>query len=147
MNVNKPPLWQNGNWQTDGGSMSFESYPENTLIGYPLNLWDNGPMSNNSGKTNSRGSRRINGRNDDDSTYSNIIEEGFESNGGIGSSGGNYQNKNSKNSKKNHYLEKFANNDNNNENCDSCKKITWNWITLSLMLVIFMMIALIFSIK
>jgi len=173
MNVQNPPLWQNGNWQTDGGTMTMESYPESTLGGHPFNLWDNGPMASNFGKNNSRlnrGGNRGGVRGgigvDGIVGISNTIEEGFYSNDSNDSNSNNdiQRNKRINNAKTNisKYNEKYKKNNNNNgyldkfdkfdkfedsQNCDSCKKITWNWITLSLMLIIFMMIALVFSIK
>ena len=41
MNVDNPPLWQNGNWKTNGGIMSMESLPQTSLGGYSLNFWEN----------------------------------------------------------------------------------------------------------
>ena len=166
MNVDKPPIWQNGNWQTDGGSMTMESFPETSLGGYSLNFWENDQsvigknISNQSNRYKNR-NRNDNNRNINDDNrnrndiieenmfnennvkYKNIynsyesIEEGFES--------GNSNNNNIKrvsNYNDKYRKDKFSDSD----NCESCKKITWNWITLCLMVIIFMMIALCFSV-
>ena len=166
MNEQNPPLWQNGNWKTDGGVMTIESYPETSLGNHPFSPWDNNKdgfnLYNNTNTMTSKNS--IRGRNssntDKNSIYSNTIEtgiEGFQGHEGIANRNRNHNhtsrrsNSNS-NSNSNKKYKKYNSNNNNNDNyldgdnCQSCKKITWNWITLSLMLIIFMMVALCFSI-
>jgi len=121
MNVENPPLWQNGNWQTNGGTMTYETTEKTSgLGGYSLNFWEN---------EQSVIKKKIYGDRDrvreSDIDNNNSIED-FQS-GGSG-----------KNNKKDKFID--------TENCQSCKKITWNWITLTLMVIIIMMVALCFSV-
>jgi hypothetical protein len=164
MNVDKPPLWQNGNWRTDGGTMSMDSYPETSLGGFSLSFWENdqrvikknikiggGLDGSNSGIYGDDGKYYGNDDNiDDDNTvnYKNINRSRKNSKN---NSIEGFENSNSNNSNtvkkvsnyNNQYIkDKFLDSD----NCESCKKITWNWITLCLMVIIFMMIALCFSV-
>jgi len=123
MNVENPPLWQNGNWQTNGGTMTYETDPKtNGLGGYSLNFWEN-----------------------DQSVVKRKIGGGSEGSGGVRSDRdidnsieGFQSGESSKIIKKDKFID--------TENCQSCKKITWNWITLTLMVIIIMMVALCFSV-
>ena len=157
MNVQNPPAWQNGNWQTNGGAMTMDSFPETSLGGYSLSFWENDQsvISKNiggSGSARSGGSGDgigNSGKIDDDNTvnYKNINSsrsntiEGFEN-------GNNSSNSNSNSIKKvSNYNDKYRKDKfMNSDNCESCKKITWNWITLCLMVIICMMVALCFSV-
>ena len=148
MNVQNPPLWQNGNWQTNGGNSTIESFPETSLGGYSLSFWDNDQsvIKKNIGGSGSRnnGGRNNGGSNSVSISGSNISDdyttEGFQSSNSdkIASYNNNYRKQNNKHNT----VDKFMDGD----NCESCKKITWNWITLSLMVIIFMMVALCFSV-
>jgi hypothetical protein len=161
MNEQNPPVWQNGNWQTDGGSMTIETYPETSLGNQSFSPWDNNKDGFNlyTNTNNMTSKNSMSGRNsitnDKSSIYSNIIEPGIESfQGSLNNNDSRYIKKNIK--KKNSNNTNNTNNNNNNnkcddryldgDNCQSCKKITWNWITLTLIVIIFMMVALCFSI-
>jgi len=173
MNIENPPIWQNGNWVTNGGNMTMESYPETSLAGYSLSFWDKDQsvIKKNLNSSSSNSSSNVSGNkanfsnhqdqdeDEDEGEYKfkdNTIE-GFNSNSNSNSI-----------SKSNHVKTIINNVDNYNKkykdikttfndinkdkfmdsnNCESCKKITWNWITLSLMIIIFMMISIFFSIK
>lgn len=162
MNVQNPPLWQNGNWQTCGGSTSMESFPESSLGGFSVSFWENDQSVINKNIKVGGGVDGSNSRNyGNDGTYygnDNIDDDNTV----------NYKNINSsRSSSRSNFIEGFQNSSINNDNikkvsnynnkyrkdkfmdsdnCESCKKITWNWITLCLMLIIFMMIALCFSV-
>jgi hypothetical protein len=170
MNVENPPIWQNGNWQTNGGTMTMESLPETSLGGYSLSFWDNdqsvikknigggsGSGSNNGRNNGGSNSVSISGSNISGSNIigSNISDdyttEGFESGSGNGSGSSNNTNNIKKISNNiDNYNKKYSKDIKDKfmdgDNCESCKKITWNWITLTLMVIIFMMVALCFSI-
>ena len=125
MNVQNPPLWQNGTWQTNGGIMTMETLPDDsTLGGFSYSFWDN---KHRAKKT------------DKESIDDNEINYDSRYIGGGGGGGTNHN-----------IIESFenSNSDDNNKykykykNCESCKKISWNWITFCLMVIIFMMILL-----
>jgi hypothetical protein len=170
MNAVNPPIWQNGNWQTDGAIMTIDTYPESSLANQPFAPWDNNRDGfntyNNTHNMYSKNSMvgKNNMNNNMTSAYSNTIEDGIEGFQDFNNNGSrhtkyfrqnnnsknnnnnnsrNNNNNNNKNIKQNRYEDKYLNGD----NCESCKKITWNWITLSLILIIFMMVALCFSVK
>jgi len=155
MNVQNPPIWQNGNWQTNGGSMTYETLPESTALGgNSLSFWDNDQSViqkrlhyNGSSKSSSNvsGNNIKTNEDDDDDDY---ISEGFES----GSSNSNINN-NINNIKKisntvENYNKKYSKDIKdkflNSDECKSCKKIKWDWITMTLIIIIIMMIALCF---
>ena len=166
MNEQNPPKWQNGNWQIDGGSMTIESYPESSLGNQPFAPWNNNRDGFNlytntnsmysKNSTTGKNSGSHDGSNTDkSSTYSNTIDQGIEGFHG-GYQGIYHGHKNNNSRSKNNINKNVTKNINNSnkcddkylsgENCESCKKITWNWITLSLLVIIFMMVALCFSI-
>ena len=172
MNVQNPPLWQNGNWQTNGGNRTMETIPiqDSTLGGFSYSYWDDHqsvsspkPSMNNYSNMNNNSNNKLN-----NSMSSNVVSdsniEGFQSryNDNDINSNDNDINSNDNNSNdndnynnvsgynKNYIKYKKIGNRNSKvkdiETCNSCKKITWDWITLSLMVIIFMMVALCFSI-
>ena len=127
MNVQNPPLWQNENWQTNGGIQTYETLPVTSAIGgYSLNFWDDrqSVLRQNLENSNSNPSRTINPYEANDIIG---VTEGFE--GGGGNRSNNSRNVNS-----------------SNGSCTSCKKIGWDWITFSLILIIILMVALCFSV-
>ena len=130
MNVQNPPLWQNENWQTNGGIQTYETLPKTSAIGgYSLSYWDDRQSVlrqnlENSNNSNSNPSRTINPYEANDIIG---VTEGFE--GGGGNRNNNSRNVNS-----------------SNGSCTSCKKIGWDWITFSLILIIILMVALCFSV-
>ena len=160
MNVDKPPIWQNGNWQTDGGSMTMESFPETSLGGYSLNFWENDQSvidKNISNQCNTYKNRNRNrNRNNDNKSRNDIIEENMFNENNVKykniynsyeSIKEGFESGDSNIKKVSNYNDKYRkDNFSDSNNCESCKKITWNWITLCLMLIIFMMIALCFSV-
>ena len=130
MNVQNPPLWQNENWQTNGGIQTYETLPKTSAIGgYSLSYWDDRQSVlrqnlENSNNSNSNPSRTINPYEANDIIG---VTEGFE--GGGGNRSNSSRNVNS-----------------SNGSCTSCKKIGWDWITFSLILIIILMVALCFSV-
>ena len=136
MNVQNPPAWQNGNWQTNGGSMTMESFPETSLGGYSISFWENDQSVISKNISGKNGSRDVKDGKDGKDVGNSSDGYSIDDDNTV-----NYKNININKSRSN-IIEGFENSD----NCESCKKITWNWITLCLMLIIFMMIALCFSI-
>jgi hypothetical protein len=131
MNVQNPPLWQNENWQTNGGIQTYETLPKTSAIGgYSLSFWDNDQsvLKQNLENSNSNRSpsRTVNVYEANDIIG---ITEGFE-----GGGGSNVNSSNGRNGR------------NSNSSCTSCKKIGWDWITFSLILIIILMVALCFSV-
>ena len=150
MNIQNPPKWQNGNWQTNGGTMSIDSYPDSTLGGYSLSFWDThqSVLRNNVNNISSNvdyGSKEYDTSNIEEPNNLYNLNEGFQSSGNSNSnSNSNHKTLEQVSSYNNKYIKnKFTNSD----DCQSCKKINWDWITLSLMITIFMMVAIVFSIS
>ena len=156
MNVQNPPLWQNGNWQTNRGNMTMETVPiqDSTLGGFSYSYWDDHqrfdstkPIMNGSSNSSNFGDVANNNVNNNSN---NNTTEGFQSRYDNDNDNDNNNNNNVSGYNKNYIKYKKIGNRNNKikdiETCNSCKKITWDWITLSLMVIIFMMVALCFSI-
>ena len=145
----------------------YETIPiqDSTLGGFSYSYWDDHqsvsspkPSMNNYSNMNNNSNNKLN-----NSMSSNVVSdsniEGFQSrynsndndinsNDNNSNDNDNYNNVSGYN--KNYIKYKKIGNRNDKikdiETCNSCKKITWDWITLSLMVIIFMMVALCFSI-
>lgn len=180
MNVQNPPQWVDGNWNTDNILDSKENninkvgnstagWEDSSLGGSSHSFWekhqrvrkaevggraDGGSRGSGSDDSSSGSSgKRIswksgggsgirygtmdnddNGDNGDNGDNSDVvgISEGFE-------------NKKNSNSNRNGNSNSDRNS-NREESCSSCNKIGWNWITLTLMVVIFFMAVLVVSV-
>ena len=158
MNVQNAPLWQNGNWQTNGGNMTMETLPiqDSTLGGFSYSFWDDNQSvnkPNSSGGSGGSGSRNDgNDYRDIDSMISGNIIEGFESSDASSDASSNANKTKSVYNNVYNTVSRYNNNYRKDkvfdkEKCESCNKISWNWITLCLMVIIFMMVAICFSIR
>ena len=137
MNVTTPPLWKNENWLTkeqtqDKSNTCLESWNEYGLGGFTPSFWDtHQSLSGSSSKSNSSSNSIRNKHPSNPSNPNNpsnpSLYEGFED-----------------------YTTNINTNTSNsgdvNASCNTCGKLSWSWITLSLIVVIAMMAVIVFNV-
>ena len=138
-NVANPPKWINGNWE----SKKDENWADATLGGESVSFWDKYHSVNKKKETNDK-NEKTTMDNDDAYTYENIKPIHINP----------YNNKlNEPSNQVMGISEGFENvnvnvNEKKNENtkCGICNKFEWNWIVLSLIIIIISMILIIYNV-
>jgi len=160
MNVRKPPVWQNGIWkQPNDVTSTIESYPEGTLGGYSLTFWDDhqsvkpimNPNKSGGGSGGGSGATTPTATScDSPFVYYDNIYNNIDSNTNTPKSieyNDNLELPSNHRFGMNSLYEGFEGGNGQTQNCNTCGKIGWSWITISLIIIIAMMAAVIFSVR